>query len=184
MAPPFSREDGMELYLIDEYRNEYPNLRGRELTDALLTGLFRELGVPDPVVVRSKKGRPTLEDGLFQFSVSHSDNLFACAVDEQPVGVDIQKMRKMDAQAIARRFFTPEEADWVDREGLQAFFRVWTRKEALSKLRGCELAEVIGESVLDRMDVCFREINLGNGMLCCMCRAEEEKDEVSVSRRE
>ncbi|MBQ6401671.1 MAG: 4'-phosphopantetheinyl transferase superfamily protein [Firmicutes bacterium] len=174
----------MELYLIDEYRNEYPDLRGRELTNALLTDLFRELGVPEPVIVRSSKGKPSLEDGSFQFSVSHSDNLFACAVDDSPVGLDIQKVRKLDTGAIARRFFTAEEADWISREGPPAFFRLWTRKEALSKLRGCELAEVVGENVMNREDIFFKEINLGNGMLCCICRAEEVTNEVSVSHRE
>ena len=57
------------------------------------------------------------------------------------MGVDVERCRPLnDCQAIARRFFTKREADWL--EGFRgaaldrAFFRLWTRKEAILKSTG------------------------------------------------
>ena len=59
-------------------------------------------------------GKPAV-DGPWQFNLSHSGMWALCAVARGlPVGVDIEMFREMaDAEELAERFFTPDEARMV-----------------------------------------------------------------------
>lgn len=89
------------------------------------------------------RGKPRLatESGV-EFNLAHSADLMVLAVTRGvAVGVDVERVRPMnDAQGIARRFFTPREADWLQyQKGAElerAFFNAWTRKEAILKATG------------------------------------------------
>ncbi len=88
-------------------------------------------------------GKPRL-GGLrpVHFNLSHSSDVMLLAVSaECALGVDVERLRPMkDALAIARRFFTPREAAWLESASAaapdEAFFRLWTRKEAVLKACG------------------------------------------------
>lgn len=89
------------------------------------------------------QGKPHLTGGTgIEFNLSHSADLMLLSISRgAPVGVDVERVRTMrDAQAIAQRFFSAREARWlegmteVDRS--RAFFRLWTRKEAMLKATG------------------------------------------------
>lgn len=90
-------------------------------------------------------GKPYLADRAlseWHFNVSHSSGRLLVAVSRgRPIGVDIERIRPgVPALALARRFFAPQEYDalqaLVPSERVQAFFRVWTRKEAFVKALG------------------------------------------------
>jgi 4'-phosphopantetheinyl transferase len=81
------------------------------------------------------------------FNLAHSGAWALVAVSAaQPVGADIEFTgRALDDRAsIARRFFAPGEAQRLaalpEAEQPEAFFRIWTRKEAYVKARGEGLA--------------------------------------------
>lgn len=77
----------------------------------------------------------------YHFNISHSGDLCACAVARVPVGVDIQKMDTVRFDAIAKRYFQPDEL----REYQQAddpkmmFYTLWTKREAIGKCVGVGL---------------------------------------------
>ena len=97
-----------------------------------------------PRVLKDTRGRPFVEsDGLY-VSASHSGEWVACAVSDRPVGIDIQEERKTDALRILKRFGSPEEVCFLEKEGERAFFEIWCRKEAFSKLVGEGLAYGFG----------------------------------------
>jgi 4'-phosphopantetheinyl transferase len=86
-------------------------------------------------------GKPALSPSRFApcFNLSHSAGLAALAIARCDVGVDIEEVRPVDG-AVAERFFSPGEnaalrglrgAAWRD-----AFYRCWTRKEAVVKALG------------------------------------------------
>lgn len=96
------------------------------------------------------QGKPSLnqseEHRVIQFNVSHSHGmaLYAFATTRE-VGVDIEAIRPMtDWEAIARRFFSPQEVtdilSWPQDLQQEAFFRYWTSKEAYLKARGLGMA--------------------------------------------
>jgi len=92
-------------------------------------------------------GKPALvlagSDRSLRFNLSHSKTvaLLAVAVGAE-VGVDIEDIHPIE-RAVAERFFSSAElasmatldgADWLD-----AFYRCWTRKEAILKVEGMGL---------------------------------------------
>ena len=115
----------------------------------LRTLLGRYLGcLPEQVEVRETTwGKPCLAagDGL-QFNVSHSEDLLLIAVSRRPVGIDVEHIRPLeDIEMIAQSVFSRDEIEtWRElekEEKLEAFFRLWTRKEALLKGIGLGITE-------------------------------------------
>lgn len=88
-------------------------------------------------VYKDSFGRPmTDREGVF-VSATHTGDIVVCAVSESPIGIDAQTVKAgLDGNRIAGRFFTQEEEDKVLRDGVEAFYEIWCRKEAFSKVIG------------------------------------------------
>jgi len=94
----------------------------------------------------AEQGKPSIIDEQnkknIQFNLSHSGNLAILAIcKNNQLGVDIEHTdRKTDWAGIARRFFTAnEQQDFFKLdESIQedAFYKIWTRKEAHMKVTG------------------------------------------------
>lgn len=70
------------------------------------------------------------------FSISDSGDYWACAFAPREIGLDIQKIQKVKAERISKRFFHPLEVEWLTENGWDQFFRIWTRKESYIKYTG------------------------------------------------
>jgi len=159
----------MELYIIENYKERYPDLKGSDLTNELIKDCLTEYGIQDPKVLRTAKGKPYVESDV-HLSVSHSGDYFICIIADKPVGIDVQERKSNKASKIAERYFSDLEREYVEENGENGFFTVWTRKEAYSKMTGEGLAEIIrGTEVLDRDDVIFTDFHLGDGIWCSYC---------------
>ena len=100
---------------------------------------------------RNRHGKPSLVPRAgaldLQFSVSHSDDCCMLAVRrDHAIGIDVEQMRDLPrAMDIARRYFTPAESKALALlQGMarrDAFFVLWTHKEAMLKGLGVGLAE-------------------------------------------
>jgi 4'-phosphopantetheinyl transferase len=125
---------------------------------ALRLFLARCLGI-HPAAVRYETGihgKPRLGAGLppLEFNLSHSGGLAVLAVArDRSVGVDVEQLRDVpDALNIAATHFSAAEREVLrslppgEQQG--AFFRCWTRKEAVIKAVG----EGLGRA-LDSFDV-------------------------------
>ncbi|HEX7010275.1 MAG TPA: 4'-phosphopantetheinyl transferase superfamily protein [Phycisphaeraceae bacterium] len=133
----------MQRYRLQRHRERFAVKRG-----VLRTILGAYLGRP-PQSVRfdyGPQGKPRLAgqqggDDL-RFNLSDSQGLAVVAVAwGREVGVDIEAIDPhRPTQRLAERFFTPREVAHLAalplRERPQAFFRVWTQKEACIKARG------------------------------------------------
>lgn len=171
----------MELYVIENYRESYPQRKGSHLTDALISDCLLEAGFGDMEILRTDKGKPyvkskkdiwesSAEKQEIHISVTHSGVYFACAVADCPVGVDLQERRRANVEGISRRYFSEREQEYVKTFGEKGFFTIWTRKEAYSKLTGLGLEELMkGTEVLDRKDVDFFDFQLEDGVYCSCC---------------
>jgi 4'-phosphopantetheinyl transferase len=102
------------------------------------------------------RGKPVLLEGApaLRFNLSHSEAraLLAVTLDAE-VGVDIEAVSTdVELDDMANRFFSPRERveyrRFPDAERSRAFFRCWTRKEAIIKAVGDGLS-----LPLDRFDV-------------------------------
>ena len=164
----------MELYVIEDYKEWFPALTGQELTDALVLQLLVEHGLLEEnqkrTIIRLPGGKPVLSGGSLHFSVSHTGSVFACAAWDQNLGLDIQKKDGRDRSRLAGRYFTRAECRFLEENGPDSFYRLWTRKEAYAKYTGQGLAAVIsGSPVLDRQDVEFLDLVLDEDLYGCIC---------------
>jgi len=99
--------------------------------------------------VTGPHGKPAPADGhsRLSFNLSHARGLVACAVTAgADVGIDVEAVtRAIDWRAIASRYFSPAEAEAIDRvdSAGQAirFFELWTLKEAFIKALGVGLSQ-------------------------------------------
>jgi 4'-phosphopantetheinyl transferase len=107
-------------------------------------------------LVCEERGKPRLagapETLPLHFNLSHSRHLALLAICRAcPVGVDVEKIRPMpEMDEIAANFFSAQEraqfaAANGTQEKLEAFFTVWTRKEAFLKATGEGIAMQLGQ---------------------------------------
>ncbi|MEY5100927.1 MAG: hypothetical protein RJA36_3646 [Pseudomonadota bacterium] len=98
-------------------------------------------------LVTGPHGKPALRDQpQLCFNLSHAGDraMFALAW-QRDVGVDLEPVSPdTEVDAVARHVFSPEECDALAElpgaERREAFFRIWTRKEAYIKALGLGLA--------------------------------------------
>lgn len=118
----------------------YAQSLGAEL---LLLAALKDMELPagQPLAVTwDGAGKPRLAGGP-EFSLSHSGERVLCALSDRAVGADIQQLRPYKP-ALARRFFTGEEAAWLEeqREQDMAFSLLWSLKESYVKFLGSGIA--------------------------------------------
>ncbi len=90
----------------------------------------------------SEHGKPFVP-GWLAFSVSHTENAWAVLIADNPCGLDIQFPRECNMEKIADRFYTDEERALVADEGEDAFWQIWTRREAAVKAVGATVVSNI-----------------------------------------
>ena len=153
----------------------------------LLAAVYPELDKAKPEFGYTEKGKPFLLDRPdIHFSISHTKNAILLAISDAPIGVDIEAFRSPSAALIARTMNATEQAAIAATAASAAsaasaatleppgtayspgtpqasgtpealFSAIWTRKEAVLKLRGTgiegDLREVLSgsETILTRI---------------------------------
>lgn len=131
----------------DEIRRTEPE-RERQLSEKgrdmiyLMTGKQLE---------HDRSGLPFIRDKReIRLSISHCDPYVACAVGYVPVGIDIEKVRKIDS-SVLRKYYTPKQKAELDglkgsgeiEEANIRYTEMWTVNEAIAKLNGTGLKEKV-----------------------------------------
>lgn len=80
----------------------------------------------------NEHGKPYIEGGPF-FSISHCKEAIAVAIDDQPVGIDVEAIRNVEQDLILR---TMNEEEQQQIHSNRDFTRLWTQKEAILKMEG------------------------------------------------
>lgn len=136
-----------ELARAKRYRRECDRIHFTAARAILRTILSRYLGQnPEKLQFSyTERGKPFLESANsspnFQFNVSHSEGkaLYAIALDRQ-VGIDLEYIRPIAVQELAKRFFSPKEYEILSvlppQQQPLGFFQLWTCKEAYLKATG------------------------------------------------
>jgi len=117
------------------------NLRKQSAAAYLLLceALSTEYGITEPPTFGYEEGgKPYLagHSGI-HFNISHCRTAAICVVDTQPVGVDIETIRRWN-EPLVRRTMNEREMEEIlsSPDQAAAFISLWTKKEALLKLTG------------------------------------------------
>jgi 4'-phosphopantetheinyl transferase len=96
-------------------------------------------------LVFGEKGKPHIGNlPHVHFNISHSGHYVICAVAETEIGIDVERIRKVDLR-IAERFFSPSEIDDLmacdEKKRMPYFITLWTIKESYLKAIGRGLTQ-------------------------------------------
>ncbi len=122
--------------------------RQQVLSAALLlsyiTEKYLDISLQKMKISLNKHGKPFFVNysNIF-FNISHSGKWVACAISKYPVGVDIQKIRKLNLMKLANRFFSQSEVSKIHelKSDLISdyFYSLWVLKESYLKATGTRL---------------------------------------------
>jgi 4'-phosphopantetheinyl transferase len=151
---------------------------GQQAAQLARSAAFAAVGVPaDAQEKRTVLGKPYLPDrpGI-HYNISHSGTYGVCALSDAPVGVDVELVRPL-RRAVAQRFFTDVEQEFLAQRPPEEFFRLWTRKESFTKALGKGLSLPLNsfsvlEDVLYRDTIAwyFHEYPIDGGWLTVCCQ--------------
>lgn len=161
-APPLSHHELLPHLTEDEHQraarykvarayHQFVTCRGLL---RLLLGRYLDLPAIQVPLAFVGAGKPVLAEGHpnLHFNVSHTDGWAAIALGHRPLGVDVERVREMQApEGLVKRYFSAvEQARYQSLSTADkpaGFFRGWTCKEAVLKAAG------LGVSLLDEFDV-------------------------------
>jgi 4'-phosphopantetheinyl transferase len=133
----------MAKFRFEEHRRDFLFARSRL---RVVLGAYLDAAPERLRFSYSEHGKPGLASPFsqtnLQFNLSHTSGALLLAVCRgQPIGADIERVREdLDLGEIAARFFSEGERRSLmalsENVRQEAFFRCWTRKEALLKARG------------------------------------------------
>lgn len=141
----------------------FENLSNKEKRHSQVQNALREYtGIDSAEVVYNNRGKPSIKGvpNEMYISVTTADEVMVVVFADKPVGIDGERIarfendrreKKPDYVALAERFFTGEEAEYV-REGTvegENFANVWVRKEAYVKFTGKGMSDFLNFSVVD-----------------------------------
>ena len=98
-----------------------------------------------------------------KFSISHSGDVWICAISDGEIGCDVQLHKPYPRYAsIAERYFHPTEITEMNsaEEPLCTFFGTWVKKESVAKLTGRGLDSSLKESAVASLPLCVDHISL------------------------
>lgn len=108
---------------------------------SLLNSYFKQKTKEDlPEILKEPTGKPYFSGGTWHFNLSHSGNFVAVALDQAPVGIDLQIMKK-PSSALIQRVCSKEEQVWLsnleEKSLISGFSILWSGKESILKQKGC-----------------------------------------------
>ena len=139
------------LLLEEEIRGlEGERIRGLEIRGSRVESIWQY----------NEHGKPYIEGGPY-FSISHCKEGIAVAIDDKPIGIDIEAIRHAEEDLIERTM-NAEEVERIrglEIRGLEdrEFTRLWTQKEAIVKAQGVgivsfeQLQTILDESKKSRV---------------------------------
>jgi 4'-phosphopantetheinyl transferase len=94
-------------------------------------------------ICEDENGKPYVKNPHgFHFNISHSGKSVALVCSDEMVGIDIEIIKPIEYQSIAERYFTEDEAVYIQNSGgINGFYDIWTKKESRIKCEGVGLSK-------------------------------------------
>ena len=142
----FNRKAKIDRLMSDADKKR--SLAGEYLAKTLLAETLK-IEFEAVELLQDEKGKPYVPQEGPWVSISHSENMAVAAVAQNPVGVDVEKIRSVSGK-LAKRICFDNELEYIfgtlpsentlkediSGEMLHRFFEIWTLKEACFKCFG------------------------------------------------
>jgi len=128
----------------------------------------------NPEIIELEGGKPVLKHHPeIHFNLSHCKEAVACVVSNEPVGVDVERVRNYDKK-LARYVLNDEEFEEVEKSDDKAkeFIKYWTKKEAVLKLTGEGIRSDL-KTILDRENATFK-VTEGERFVCTVATKQTQ----------
>lgn len=99
---------------------------------------------------KDEDGAPLPSNGYF-WSITHKPKFVGGVVSDLPVGMDLEEIRPC-SPGLFKKVAVKEEWALSDMDPVVTFFRYWTAKESLIKLRGTGIRDMLKCRVIDIPD--------------------------------
>ncbi|MFA6662197.1 MAG: 4'-phosphopantetheinyl transferase superfamily protein [Bacilli bacterium] len=164
--------------------------------------LFKKFKLNNSMLVfsKTKYGKPLLNSLKdFHFNISHSKDWIVCAVDNHPIGVDIEVLRDFNLK-IGKRFYTNKEYNYIMNasylDQMYRFYEIWTMKESYMKAVGkgfllsstsFDTLDFNNEVQIEDCKYYFSKFAFNNEVLLTVCSTKKQveieyiNDEVLIS---
>ena len=117
----------------------------------LKEGLQKEYGITDnPIFEYNEHGKPSIVGHPeIYFNLSHCKEAAICVISDKPIGVDVESLREFKDSLVNYTMNDEEKAEMTSSSNPAAtFIRLWTMKEATSKLIGTGITNDV-KSLID-----------------------------------
>ncbi len=135
--------DSEKSYRVKKFINKKDKIRTLIGEILIRTIIIENLKIDNKHIRLSKNpyGKPYLKEyPNFNFNISHSGDYVLCAIDDKPIGVDVEEIKHLEFEEIAKNFFTTREFEYIVNEDskfqLDRFYELWTLKESYIKCCG------------------------------------------------
>lgn len=110
----------------------------------LLEIALKEEGITSYKILKSKNGKPYLENSNIFYNISHKNKMVGLIISNSEVGLDIEYIdtESIKRQSTLKYFFTEKERESITNN--EELLTLWTKKESYIKLNGGMLRDVIG----------------------------------------
>lgn len=173
---------------IQRFRNVADAQRSLH-AELLLRVILRMKGIPSGKIQFkvNANGKPSLVNfPELHFNISHSGEWVVCALDCEPVGVDVEAIQPID-YAIADRYFSAQENERLlrqpEKDKLAYFYDIWTLKESYIKAKGKGLSLLLHSFSIMKEDraiclefpnedaagYCFKQFDIDSGYKFSLC---------------
>lgn len=127
----------------------------------LLEIALKEEGITSYKILKSKNGKPYLENSNIFYNISHKNKMVGLIISNSEVGLDIEYV---DTESIKRKstlkyFFTEKERESITNN--EELLTLWTKKESYIKLNGGMLRDAIGLDI-NNINVIYDTFKLDN----------------------
>ncbi|WP_291560032.1 MULTISPECIES: 4'-phosphopantetheinyl transferase family protein [unclassified Clostridium] len=130
-------------YKIEKFINKKDKIRSLIGEVLIRTIIAEELDITNKCLKfeRNQYGKLYLKDHpQFNFNISHSEEYVVCAIDNKPIGIDVEMIKHIEYKEIAKSFFTTGEFGYIVNQDLNfqlnKFYEIWTLKESYIKCCG------------------------------------------------
>ena len=133
---PLSEYRRKKLIKISSELKKKQSLGAELLLLHAVNGLFPGTQIPLEISCM-ENGKPVFDKLPLFFSLSHSANFAACAISDEPLGLDVEHGIIARPKIVERYFNADEQALYETSEDKDSFFaHLWTAKESALKYTG------------------------------------------------